>query len=103
MEYDNKIFTLIGAAMLFQIILCFGMWAVYSKYHPGFGVAGSDITGGSLQEQIADLGRGWEWWPSVLWQFVWTWMVAPFLIWSAWGIRDTLGWRTQTIGACVSG
>ncbi|KAJ4324956.1 hypothetical protein N0V94_001010 [Neodidymelliopsis sp. IMI 364377] len=103
MKHDNKIFTLIGMAMLFQIILCFGMWVACSKYHPGFGVAGSGITGESLQEQIVDLGRGWEWWPSVLWQFVWTWMVAPFLIWRAWGIRDTLGWRTQTIGACVSG
>lgn len=102
-KHDNKIFGLIGVAMVFQCILTLGMWAACAKYHPSFGVAGSEITGESLQEQIIDLGRGWEWWPSVLWQFVWTWMVAPFLIWRAWGIRDTLGWRTQTIGACLSG
>jgi hypothetical protein len=103
MKHDNRIFTLIGVGMVFQVILCFGMWAACRKYHPSFGVAGSEVTGESLQEQIIDLGRGWEWWPSVVWQFLWAWMVAPFLIWRAWGIRDTLGWRTQTIGACVSG
>ena len=103
MKHDNKIFILLGIGMISMITLTFGMWAACAKYHPGWGVSGSEITGKSLPEQIIDLGRGWEWWPSVLWQFIWTWMVAPFLIWRAWGIRDTLGWRTQTIGACLSG
>lgn len=100
---QNKVFVLIGIGMVFQVLLTVGMWAACEKYHPGWGVPGSEITGATLPEQIIDLGRGWEWWPSVVWQFVWTWMVAPYLIWRAWGIRDTLGWRTQTIGACVSG
>lgn len=100
---ENKVFILIGVAMIFQCALTTGMWVACEKYHPGYGVAGTEISGDSLPEQIIDLGRGWEWWPSVLWQFVWTWMVAPFLVWRAWGIRDTLEWRTQTIGACLSG
>lgn len=28
--------------------------------------------------------------------------IAPYLIWRAWSIRDTMGWRTQTIGCCLS-
>jgi hypothetical protein len=100
---ENKVFILIGVAMVFQIILTTAMWLLCSKYHPGYGLPGTEITGATLPEQLIDLGRGWEWWPSVLWQFAWTWMVAPFLIWRAWDIRDTLGWRTQTIGACLSG
>lgn len=100
---ENKVFILIGVAMVFQIVLTTAMWIACSKYHPGYGVPGTEITGETLPEQFIDLSRGWEWWPSVLWQFVWTWMVAPFLIWRAWGIHDTLGWRTQTIGACLSG
>ncbi|KZM22623.1 uncharacterized protein EKO05_0009652 [Ascochyta rabiei] len=103
MDRDKKTFVLIGVGMVFQVILTIGMWAACRKYHPGFGIAGTEIKGESLQEQAINLGRGWEWWPSVVWQFVWTWMVAPFLIWSAWDIRDTLGWRMQTIGACISG
>lgn len=102
-KQNNKVFVLIGIGMVFQVLLTIGMWAACSKYHPGWGIAGTEITGATLPEQIIDLGRGWEWWPTVVWQFVWTWMVAPFLIWRAWGICDTLGWRTQTIGACVSG
>lgn len=28
--------------------------------------------------------------------------VAPYLICKAWSIRDTMGWRTQTIGCCLA-
>jgi hypothetical protein len=79
------------------------MWVACKKYHPSFGLPGTEIRGATLIEQLRDLGIGWEWWPSVVWQFIWTWGVAPYLIWKAWGIRDTMGWRTQTIGACLSG
>jgi hypothetical protein len=101
--HSNKVFILIGVGMVFQCLTTAVSFIMCSKYHPGFGLPGTEITGESLPEQLIDLGRGWEWWPTVVWQFVWTWMVAPFLIWRAWGIRDTLGWRTQTIGACLSG
>lgn len=30
----------------------------------------------TLPEQVAELGRGWEWWPSLVWQFIWTWIVS---------------------------
>ncbi|KAJ4363783.1 hypothetical protein N0V95_000977 [Ascochyta clinopodiicola] len=62
MDRDKKILTLIGVGMVFQIILTIGMWAACEKYHPGFGVAGTEITGESLQEQVIDLGRGWDQW-----------------------------------------
>lgn len=65
-KYDDKIFALIGMGIVFQVLSCVGMWAACRKYHPDFGVAGSEVTGESLQEQIIDLGRGWEWWPSLL-------------------------------------
>lgn len=46
------------------------------KYHPTYGLPGTQIKGATLPEQLVDLGRGWEWWPSVLWQVVWTWIVS---------------------------
>lgn len=79
------------------------MWLACKKYHPSFGVRGTELHGTSLPDQFVDLGRGWEWWPSVFWQIIWTWIVAPISLWRAWGIRDTMGWQTQTIGACLSG
>ncbi|KAF3005161.1 hypothetical protein E8E13_010565 [Curvularia kusanoi] len=100
---NDKVFIVIGVGMVFQCLTTMVMFLLCAKYHPSFGLPGTEITGEALQEQIIDLGRGWEWWPTVVWQFVWAWMVAPFLIWKAWDIRDTMGWRTQTIGACLSG
>lgn len=55
------------------------MWLACLKYHPSFGIPGTGIRGETLQEQIVDLGRGWEWWPTVLWQVVWTWIVSLFI------------------------
>ncbi|KOS20021.1 hypothetical protein ESCO_005811 [Escovopsis weberi] len=48
------------------------------------------------------MGRGWEWWPSVLWLFAWGWVAAPVMLWKSRGIRDTQGWRVQTIGCAVA-
>ncbi|KAG6006908.1 hypothetical protein E4U21_006628 [Claviceps maximensis] len=101
-EYTARIMFWIGIGMVFQICLTVGMWLACRKYHPTFGLAGTEIKGSTLPEQLAELGRGWEWWPSLLWQFGWTWIVAPYLVWRSWNIRDTMGWRTQTIGCCMA-
>ncbi|PSN59830.1 putative GprK-type G-protein coupled receptor protein [Corynespora cassiicola Philippines] len=103
LDYTTKVMSFIATGMVVQILLCLGMWLACKKYHPSFGIPGTDIRGATVVEQLIDLGRGWEWWPSVLWQLVWTWIVAPILIWKSWNIRDTMGWRVQTIGACLSG
>ncbi|KAI5456927.1 hypothetical protein BGZ63DRAFT_366029 [Mariannaea sp. PMI_226] len=102
MPYSRRILIFIGLGMILQVLLTVGMWLACRKYHPTYGIPGTEIHGATLPEQLVDLGRGWEWWPTVLWQFIWTWIVAPILIWRAWGIRDTMGWRTQTIGCCLS-
>ncbi|KAF5608148.1 GPCR type [Fusarium pseudoanthophilum] len=98
----QKKYSSAGIGMAVQVILTVGMWLACRKYHPTYGMPGTEIKSRTLPEQIVELSRGWEWWPSVLWQVVWTWMVAPFLLWRTWNIRDTTGWRTQTIGCCLS-
>ncbi|CAI6342056.1 unnamed protein product [Periconia digitata] len=102
-RYGKKVTIIISSVVAIQWILCAVMWVMCSKYHPSFGLPGTAIKGSTVPEQIIDLGRGWEWIPSVVYQFIWTWGVAPYLIVCAWNIRDTMGWRTQTIGACISG
>lgn len=52
------------------------MWLMCKKYHPTYGIPGTEIKGATPQEQIVELGRGWEWWQSVVWQAVWTWIVS---------------------------
>lgn len=41
-------------------------------------------------------------WPSVFWQFLWAWIVAPYILWQARGVNDTQGWRTQTVACCIA-
>ncbi|CAG8928603.1 unnamed protein product [Penicillium salamii] len=103
MDYMKRALTFIGIGMVIQFLITLGMWFACAKYHPTYGIPGTEIPEGLLlPEQIVFLGRGWEWWPSMVWQVIWTWIAAPILIWKAWGIRDTMGWRTQTIACCLS-
>ncbi|KAG6306867.1 hypothetical protein E4U45_006222 [Claviceps purpurea] len=101
-EYTAQIMFWVGLGISVQILLTIVMWLACKKYHPSFGMPGTEIKGSTFPEQLVDLGRGWEWWPSLLWQLVWTWIVAPYLIWQSWDIRDTMGWRTQTIACCTA-
>ncbi|CAH0047863.1 unnamed protein product [Clonostachys solani] len=101
-DYTSKVMILANAGMILQVVFTISMWVACRKYHPAYGIPGTGIHGDNLSEQIRNLGKGWEWWPSVLWQVLWAWIVAPILTWRAWGIHDTMGWRTQTIGCCIS-
>ncbi|KAL8650564.1 MAG: hypothetical protein Q9226_005097, partial [Calogaya cf. arnoldii] len=47
--------------------------------------------------------RGWEWTPSVAWQFLWNYAVGPYLLWKIRMIHDIYHWRLQTIIAIVAG
>ncbi|KAJ5989669.1 hypothetical protein N7481_004879 [Penicillium waksmanii] len=102
MKYMNKVLLLITTGMVFQLVVTIGMWLACAKYHPTYGISGTEVHGTTLAEQRTSMDQGWEWWPSVLWQVVWTWVAAPILFMRAWGVRDTMGWRTQTIACCVA-
>lgn len=77
------------------------MFIVSRKFHSDFGIPGTETTG-TIAEQRAQAGKGWEWWPSVFWQCFWAWIVAPYILWQARDLHDTLGWRVQTIGCCLA-
>ncbi|KAL8941260.1 MAG: hypothetical protein Q9211_001882 [Gyalolechia sp. 1 TL-2023] len=47
--------------------------------------------------------RGWEWAPSVIWQFLWNYFFGPYLLWKIHMIRDIYHWRLQTFIAVVAG
>lgn len=84
-----------------QLLLTVVMYLVSRKYHPSFGIPGTEVTG-TPAEQKVEMGRGWEWWPSVFWQFLWAWLVAPVILWKSRGIQDTQGWRLQTIACSIA-
>lgn len=77
------------------------MWAISRKYHSSWGIPGTEVTGTPM-EQKAEMGTGFEWWPGFAWMFLWTWVVAPYVLWKSRKIQDTQGWRFQTIACAIA-
>ncbi|KJZ77822.1 hypothetical protein HIM_02999 [Hirsutella minnesotensis 3608] len=102
LDYSFKMVLLVGLGMALQLFLTLFMFIVSRKFHSSFGIPGTEVSG-TYMEVKTQQGRGWEWWPSVFWQIFWAWIVAPIILWRARGLRDTQGWRTQTIACCLSG
>lgn len=48
-------------------------------------------------------GKGWEWLLSIVWQFFWAWIYAPYMLWKTRDVHDVHGWRIQTICCCAVG
>lgn len=42
-------------------------------------------------------------WLSIVWQFFWAWLYAPYVLWKTRDVKDTHGWRIQTILCCIAG
>ncbi|KAK7413127.1 hypothetical protein QQX98_008013 [Neonectria punicea] len=101
LDYTRKILFLVGTGMAFQLFLTVFMFLVSRKFHASFGIPGTETTGTEMHQK-SQMGRGWEWWPSVFWQFFWAWIIAPVILWKARGIHDTQGWRFQTIACCLA-
>ncbi|ROT41977.1 hypothetical protein SODALDRAFT_268690 [Sodiomyces alkalinus F11] len=99
-DYTTKMLAVVCAGMTFQFALTLVMYLVSRKFHPSFGIPGTEVTG-TPDEVKREQGRGWEWWPSVFWQIFWAWMVAPYILWQSRGIHDTQGWRVQTVACCL--
>ncbi|EXJ89098.1 hypothetical protein A1O3_02162 [Capronia epimyces CBS 606.96] len=86
----------IGMGMIVQLVFTLVVFLMSRKFHPGFGVTGQVTSRSGCR-------RGWEWWPSIAWQFFWAWIYAPILLWRVHGIDDVHGWRSQTVACILAG
>lgn len=100
-DYTTRMLILVCTGMAAQLVLTIIMFLVSRKFHDSFGIDGTEVHG-NWSERKAAASKGWEWWPSVFWQVIWAWMVAPYTLWRARHLHDTLGWRVQTIGCCAA-
>ncbi|RDA95628.1 hypothetical protein CP533_1143 [Ophiocordyceps camponoti-saundersi (nom. inval.)] len=101
LDYTSKILIIVGSGIMFQFLLTLTTYLISRKYHGSWGIPGTGVHGTEM-EQKTEMGRGWEWIPSVVWQFFWAWIVAPIVLWKARGVHDTQGWRFQTMACAVS-
>ncbi|KIW02898.1 uncharacterized protein PV09_05947 [Verruconis gallopava] len=101
-SYASRVWILTSIAMIVQFLLTLLMYLISRKYHASWGIPGTEVHGTAMERKV-EQGRGWEWWPGVAVQVFWSWVVAPVVLWRSRHIRDTHGWRLQTIACCVSG
>ncbi|KAJ5180454.1 hypothetical protein N7492_003664 [Penicillium capsulatum] len=101
LNYNTRMLITVGISLAFQLSLTVLMYLISRKYHSSWGVPGTEVTGTPM-EQMTEMGRGWEWWPGVLSQFFWSWVIAPYVLWKSRNIQDTQGWRIQTIGCAIA-
>ncbi|KAF2749722.1 hypothetical protein M011DRAFT_398076 [Sporormia fimetaria CBS 119925] len=98
----DRMMMWIAVGMVVQIALTAFVFFGSRKFHPGYGIFDYKSFG-SEEELKRSCIRGWEWWVSIVWQFLWSWVYAPYLLWKSRAIRDVHGWRTQTICCCLAG
>lgn len=82
--------------LLITILLYFGGY----HFHASYGFYGNS------QEDAMECRRGWDWIPSVTWQFIWSWIIGPYYLVKSKHISDTHYWRIQiviSIAACLPG
>ncbi|AEO59516.1 hypothetical protein MYCTH_112362 [Thermothelomyces thermophilus ATCC 42464] len=103
MDYSKRMFMFVTMGMTVQLLVVVIIYLISRKFHSDFGIPGTEVTGSSPAEIAMKQGRGWEWWPSIVWQFVWAWIIAPIILWRSRGIHDTHGWQRQTIACCIAG
>ncbi|KAH6853119.1 hypothetical protein B0I37DRAFT_358579 [Chaetomium sp. MPI-CAGE-AT-0009] len=103
MDYSKRMFMFVTMGMGVQLFVVIIIYMISRKFHSDFGIPGTEVYGSSPMEIAMKQGRGWEWWPSIVWQFVWAWIVAPIILWQSRGIHDTHGWQRQTMACCIAG
>ncbi|KAL8838904.1 MAG: hypothetical protein Q9170_001941 [Blastenia crenularia] len=86
-------FVLLG--IIVQFIVSMVVYNISRKFNH-YGIVSHHTTPGLCR-------RGWEWAPSVIWQFLWNFFFGPYLLWKIRMIRDIYHWRLQTIIAVVAG
>ncbi|KAJ8118781.1 hypothetical protein OPT61_g316 [Boeremia exigua] len=96
----SLVFIAIG--MVLQVAVSLLVFLGSEKFHLGWGLWDYNVKG-TEAELYLKCNQGWEWWASIVWQFVWAWIYAPYMIWKSRGIRDVHGWRLQTICCCIAG
>ncbi|KAI1636988.1 hypothetical protein F4809DRAFT_344722 [Biscogniauxia mediterranea] len=100
-DQTTRIVVYISIGMAVQLALTFIVYFGSEMFHPSYGFFHLKVPG-TEQRKVACL-TGWEWWLSIVWQFFWAWVYAPYMLWKTRNIRDTHGWRIQTICCCIAG
>ncbi|KAF2110779.1 hypothetical protein BDV96DRAFT_615244 [Lophiotrema nucula] len=97
----DRMLYFIGGGLIVQLVLALFIFFASRKFHPSYGFINWTIKG--TEPERVQCSKGWEWWLTIVWQFFWSWIYAPYTLWRSRKIRDVHGWRIQTICCCIAG
>ncbi|PGH11784.1 hypothetical protein AJ79_04685 [Helicocarpus griseus UAMH5409] len=95
LSWANQTMVAIAGGMFLEICSCFVVYYGSKKFH-GYGLW-------SKYENRLQCRQGLEWLPTIIWQFFWSWIFAPCVLFRIRKIRDVHCWRLQTSLCIVSG
>ncbi|KAM0804135.1 hypothetical protein BDR22DRAFT_781967, partial [Usnea florida] len=90
-KYEGFVFVGITVQFLVSLVI----YSVSRQFHD-YGVV-------SHRTSPAMCREGWEWAPSIVWQFLWNFFFGPYLLWKIKPIHDIYHWRLQTCLSVVAG
>ncbi|KAL8867785.1 MAG: hypothetical protein Q9174_005437 [Haloplaca sp. 1 TL-2023] len=90
-KYEGFVFI----GMIVQLIVSLVVYNISRKFN-SYGIVSQPTLPGQCR-------RGWEWIPSVVWQFIFNFFFGPYLLFKIRNIRDAYQWRLQTIIAVIAG
>lgn len=92
---QNKYEGLVFVGMVVQFVASLIIYTISRRFHD-YGLVDHPTNPSSCR-------RGWEWAPSIIWQFLWNFFFGPYLLWKIKPIHDIYHWRLQTWLSVVAG
>ncbi|KAF2449202.1 hypothetical protein P171DRAFT_187887 [Karstenula rhodostoma CBS 690.94] len=99
----ERMMVYIGLGLAVQLAITILVFFGSKKFHPSYGLWDWDTRPSAPELVGMECSKGWEWWLSIVWQFFWAWIYAPYMLFKSRGINDVHGWRLQTICCCIVG
>ncbi|PGH34153.1 hypothetical protein GX50_03022 [[Emmonsia] crescens] len=95
LSWAKKTMVAIAIGMFIEICLSLFVFFGSRKFH-SYGLW-------STFENRLQCRQGVEWLPTIIWQFFWSWIFAPYVLYKIRNIRDVHCWRLQTTLCIVAG
>ncbi|KAI9809665.1 MAG: hypothetical protein M1825_000097 [Sarcosagium campestre] len=88
MDLVGRTYFGIGLGMTVQFVVSVAVFLASRKFH-SFGIT-------STAGNATQCRKGWEWVPSIFWQFAWTYAFGPYVLFKIRKIQDVHHWTLQT-------
>ncbi|KAF6219532.1 hypothetical protein HO133_004001 [Letharia lupina] len=92
---QNKYEGLVFVGMVVQFVVSLVIYSISRQFHD-YGIVSHHTSPGMCR-------KGWEWAPSIVWQFLWNFFFGPYLLWKIKPIHDIYHWRLQTWLSVLAG